>query len=95
MNQYHKIQTVFKRNPVTNFKTLLNNYFSLPEFEYLASNQWRFDEKIDGTNIRVIFDGKEIQFKLMMDGESKKCYFKDNSNFEMETLEVFDRNIKF
>lgn len=56
MNEYHKIQTVFKRDPATKFKTLLEGEYSLPEFEYLANNEWVFTEKVDGTNIRVIWD---------------------------------------
>lgn len=62
MKEYHKIQTVFKRDPATNMKTLLENDYSLPEFEYLAGNQWVFTEKVDGTNIRVMFDGVQITF---------------------------------
>ena len=61
MEKYHKIQTVFKRDPKTNFKTLLNE-FSLPEFELLKNIQWVFTEKIDGTNIRIIFDGEKVRF---------------------------------
>jgi ATP-dependent RNA circularization protein (DNA/RNA ligase family) len=30
--------------------------YSLKEFEYLKNNQWDFSEKIDGTNIRVLWD---------------------------------------
>ncbi len=62
MKEYHKIQTVFKRDPDTNFKTLLSEY-SLPEFEYLKDNEWTWTEKIDGTNIRVLWDGADISFK--------------------------------
>jgi len=57
MQIYHKIQTVFKRNPETKFKTLLEGDFSLPEFEYLKQNEWVFTEKVDGTNIRVMYNG--------------------------------------
>ena len=57
MNQYHKIQTVYLRDPATKYKTLLEGRFALPEFEYLAGNTWEFTEKVDGTNIRVMFDG--------------------------------------
>ena len=56
MRQYHKIQTVFKRDPITNHKTLLIGEYSLPEFEYLQHNQWVFTEKVDGTNIRVMWN---------------------------------------
>ncbi len=62
MKEYHKIQTVFKRDPATKFKTLLIGEYALPEFEYLAANHWQFSEKIDGTCIRVMFDGKRIIF---------------------------------
>ena len=62
MNEYHKIQTVYKRDPATKFKTPLEGDFSLPEFEYLKDNVWVFTEKVDGTNIRVMFDGETITF---------------------------------
>ena len=61
MREYHKIQTVYKRDPETKYKTLLGE-FSMPEFEYLADNTWEYTEKIDGTNIRVMFDGQDITF---------------------------------
>lgn len=62
MKEYHKIQTVFKRDPKNNNKTLLDGEFSLPEFEYLQNNLWTFTEKVDGTNIRVMYDGNKIAF---------------------------------
>ena len=61
MREYDKIQTVYKRDPETNHKTLLEGEFSLPEFKYLRDNEWIFTEKVDGTNIRVIWvDEKSI-----------------------------------
>ena len=62
MKTYHKIQTVFKRDPETKFKTLLENDYSLPEFEYLKNNEWIFTEKVDGTNIRIMFQDGKITF---------------------------------
>ena len=47
---------------MTNHKTLLEGDYSLPEFDYLKNNTWVFTEKVDGTNIRVMWDGKEIDF---------------------------------
>ncbi len=41
---------------------MLFGQWSLPEFEYLAGNQWILSEKIDGCNIRVMFDGSEIRY---------------------------------
>ena len=54
MNEYHKIQTLFKREMGNNGKRLLEGQWTLPEFEYLAGNIWTFTEKVDGTNIRVM-----------------------------------------
>jgi len=62
MNEYHKIKTVFKRDPATKFKTLLNGEYSLAEFEFLKNNKWIWTEKVNGTNIRTIFDGYQIVF---------------------------------
>lgn len=54
MNEYHKIDTVFKRDPETNHKTLLIGDYSQDAFAYLAGNEWVFTEKVDGTNVRVM-----------------------------------------
>uniref|UniRef100_A0A6H1ZD39 Putative RNA ligase n=1 Tax=viral metagenome TaxID=1070528 RepID=A0A6H1ZD39_9ZZZZ len=62
MKEYHKIQTVYKRDPENHYKTLLIGEFSLLEFEYLRNNQWIFTEKVNGTNIRIMFNGGEITF---------------------------------
>ena len=62
MSQYHKIQTIFKRDPATNHKTLLMGDFSIPEFEYLQHNEWVFTEKVDGTNIRIILSEGGMRF---------------------------------
>lgn len=62
MQKYHKIQTVYLRDPETKYKTLLEDRYALPEFEYLAKNQWVFTEKVDGTNIRVDWDLERITF---------------------------------
>jgi len=62
MIQYHKIKTVFKRDPETKFKTLLTRHYSIPEFEYLKDNIWVFTEKVDGMNIRVMWDGVAVTF---------------------------------
>jgi len=62
MHEYHKIQTVFKRDPSNKHRTLLEGQWTLPEFEYLANNKWVFTEKVDGTNIRVYFRDGKIAF---------------------------------
>lgn len=62
MKEYHKIQTIFKRDMQNNAKTLLEGQWTLPEFEFLQNNTWVFTEKVDGTNIRVMFNGEKITF---------------------------------
>jgi ATP-dependent RNA circularization protein (DNA/RNA ligase family) len=62
MNEYHKIQTIYKRDMESKHKTLLEGQYSLPELEYLAGNKWSFTEKVDGTNIRVMLKGGGITF---------------------------------
>lgn len=54
MKEYHKIDTVFKRDPNNKFKTLIEGDYSNESFAYLANNEWVFTEKVDGTNIRVM-----------------------------------------
>jgi len=61
MNEYHKIQSVFKRDDKTH--KFIEGQWSLPEFELLKDITWAWTEKIDGTNIRVIWDGAEVTFK--------------------------------
>ena len=43
--------------------------YSIPEFEYLKDNEWTWTEKVDGTNIRVIWDGVNVEF----DGKTNKA----------------------
>ena len=63
MKTYHKIQTIFKRDPETRSKKLLHGEFSIPEFDFLSKNDWVFTEKVDGTNIRVMYDNGGIEFR--------------------------------
>ena len=52
---------MFKRQMENKGKMLFGQW-SLPEFEYLKNNKWVWTEKVDGTNIRVMFDGNEINY---------------------------------
>lgn len=60
MKEYHKIQTVFKRDEKT--KQIIEGDYSLPEFELLKDVLWVFTEKVDGTNIRVMWNGESVVF---------------------------------
>lgn len=57
MSEYHKIQTVYLRDPATGHKRLMEGQWARPEFEYLADLPWVWTEKVDGTNIRLIWQG--------------------------------------
>lgn len=61
MKQYHKIQTIFKRDMSNNGKIIIGDY-SEPYFDYLKDNKWVFTEKVDGTNIRVMWNGENVVF---------------------------------
>lgn len=60
MKEYHKIETLFKRSPDT--KKLVEGVFANKAVEYLKDNIWQFTEKVDGTNIRVYWDGHSVSF---------------------------------
>ena len=62
MKEYHKIITLFERDPATNHKTVVDGKYATPEFEYLKNNIWTCTEKVDGTNIRVMWDGQKVSF---------------------------------
>ena len=63
MKEYPKIQSLFKRDRESREKKLIVGEWTLPEFEYLQDNQWVWTEKIDGTNIRIIWDEGKLSFK--------------------------------
>lgn len=61
MKQYEKIETVFCRDTNGTKRLVLNDYRN-PTIAYLKDNMWLFTEKVDGTNIRVHWDGHKIEF---------------------------------
>lgn len=60
LKEYHKIETLFERDEKT--KKLIEGKFRKEEIEYLKDNKWQFTEKIDGTNIRIHWDGHKVNF---------------------------------
>lgn len=62
MREYHKIETVFERD-TNGSKKLIDGLFRNETVGFLANNMWEFTEKIDGTNIRVCWDGHNIEFR--------------------------------
>jgi hypothetical protein len=55
--EYTKIQTIFKRDER---KVIVIDDWTLPEFEYLKECPWRWTEKVDGTNIRLHWNGENL-----------------------------------
>ncbi|MFA5031179.1 MAG: RNA ligase family protein [Patescibacteria group bacterium] len=70
MNEYHKINSIYKRDEATKYHSFLEGQFSTPELEFLANNQWQWTEKVDGTNIRVMWNGKDVRFGGKTDNAS-------------------------
>jgi ATP-dependent RNA circularization protein (DNA/RNA ligase family) len=62
MSKYHKIPTVYMRNPENRGKTLIEGAFATPELEMLAGLEWEWTEKVDGTNIRVCYNQGRVIF---------------------------------
>lgn len=61
MTEYHKIETLFERD-INGTKKLIEGAFRNDAVKYLANNDWYFTEKIDGTNIRIHWDGHRVEF---------------------------------
>lgn len=52
--EYMKIDTIFARDQRGR---IMEGTYARPEFEYLADLTWVWTEKVDGTNIRLSYDG--------------------------------------
>jgi hypothetical protein len=62
--EYHKISGPFKRATSGPDKNKVIPWeWSMPEFKMLADIPWIFTEKIDGTNIRIIWDGHRVEVR--------------------------------
>lgn len=60
LKEYHKIETLFERDLKT--KKLIEGKYRNKTIEYLKDLKWQFTEKIDGTNIRIYWDGHKVIF---------------------------------
>ena len=60
MQEYHKIETIFERDEKT--KKLIMGKFRNPTVEFLKDIIWDGSEKVDGTNIRVQWDGHQVNY---------------------------------
>ena len=62
VEEYQKIETIYNRSTEGSKKLIVGD-FRNPVVEYLKDNQWDWVEKVDGTNIRVCWDGHNITFR--------------------------------
>lgn len=94
MTKYQKIPGPFRREDHKPFR-VLEGQWSSPELELLQGVRWEFTEKVDGTNIRVIWDGHEVTFGGRTDNAQipAKLVATLNDLFKAEGCEeVFEQN---
>ena len=60
MKKYHKIETLYNFNEET--KRFDTSKLRNPVVEELRYNKWLFTEKIDGTNLRIYWDGHKLTY---------------------------------
>ena len=60
--EYQKIPNIYKRETFGKNNLIIGDFTS-DELAYLKDNEWFFTEKVDGTNIRVIWDGYRVEFR--------------------------------
>lgn len=61
MKEYTKIRTLWAREEQKPHNMIVGK-FDRPEFELLQNIEWTFTEKVDGTNIRIMWDGNKVTF---------------------------------
>jgi hypothetical protein len=61
MTTYHKIETLYNRD-IEGSKRLIEGDYRDETVKFLKDTTWQFTEKIDGTNIRIMWDGHKITY---------------------------------
>ena len=62
MVTYTKIETLFSRD-MEGTKKLVEGDFRNETVEFLKDNEWVFTEKIDGSNIGIVWDGHQVSYQ--------------------------------
>lgn len=99
MKEYHKIQTLFKRDLNAPGKPMIEGDWTTNDLKYLANNDWIFTEKVDGTNIRINYEGPDLTEglgpKVVFGGRTDNAQIPTKLlQYLMETFTIglFDRN---
>ena len=95
MNEYVKIPNIFKRyTDGPNKNKLIEGEASTPEIDYLCNAEWVWSEKVDGTNIRILWDGYRVSFM----GRTEKAQIPQDLQQKLDEMfggeareEVFER----
>lgn len=93
MKKYHKIENIFQRE-LTGSKKLLDGVYNDSTVEYLKDCCWVATEKVDGTNIRVYWDGHNITFGGRTEKSKIPSHLLDKLNemfLNPETEQVFEQ----
>lgn len=61
MIEYNKIETLYERD-IEGTKRLIEGQYRNETVEFLKDVPWEFTEKIDGTNIRIHWDGHKVNY---------------------------------
>ena len=61
MQEYIKIETLYYRD-IEGTKKLIEGCYRNPTVEFLKDNKWQWTEKVDGTNIRIYWDGHTVTY---------------------------------
>lgn len=61
MKKYDKIETIFQRD-INGSKKLIEGAYCSETIRFLSNLEWVWTEKVDGTNIRVHWDGHKVTF---------------------------------
>lgn len=62
MIKYEKLQTIYSRD-VEGSKKLIEGVYRDPTIKFLKDNNWEWTEKIDGTNIGIVWNGYEVSYQ--------------------------------
>ena len=62
MTKYTKIETIYNRD-TEGTKKLIEGSYRNEAVEFLKDNTWEFTEKIDGTNIGIVWDGHRVTYQ--------------------------------
>ena len=92
MSTYHKIRNVYRRSEDDHLITRSLG-FQRPVFEFLENAAWDFTEKVDGMNMRAVFDG-EGGFRVA--GKSDRAQIPGDLNDHMyDVFAGFDAEFEF